>query len=92
MQVAGKFFLLTEDDGKILDHVILPRSRIVLLDYLIKYRVNLQQKIKILGIDLAAKRMASTDLLASNSTTMEFQEEGHTQCKEMAKKHTLIMS
>jgi len=92
MQVAGKFFLLTEDDGKILDHVILPRSRIVLLDYLIKYRVNLQQKIKILGIDLAAKRMASTDLLASNSTTLEFQEEGHTQCKEMAKKHTLIMS
>ena len=54
--------------------------------------MNLQQKIKILGIDLAAKRMASTDLLASNSTTLEFQEEGHTKCKEMAKKRTLITS
>ena len=54
--------------------------------------MDLQQKIEILEKDLAAKRMASTDLLASDSTTFEFQEEGLAKCKEMAKKHALMMS
>jgi hypothetical protein len=39
--------------------------------------------------DLAAKRMVSTDVLFSDSTEIE---EGHTKCKEMAKKHALMMS
>jgi hypothetical protein len=54
--------------------------------------VDLQQKIDILEKDLAAKRMVSTDLLAPDSTTLEIEEEGHTKCKEMAKKHALMMS
>ena len=53
--------------------------------------MDLQQKMEILEKDLAAKRMASTDLLASDSTTFEFQEEGLAKCEE-AKKHALMMS
>jgi len=50
--------------------------------------VDLQQKID----DLAAKKMVSSDVLDSDSTNLEVEEEGHTKCKEMAKKHALMMS
>ena len=50
--------------------------------------MDLQQKID----DLAAKKMVSSDVLDSDSTNLEVEEEGHTKCKEMAKKHALMMS